>query len=57
LSPSPLSFQDATGTDDIAWNFDRYYVVSRTGEVTWYNETPLGLENVIKHYLFEDQDL
>ncbi len=53
-----LSLQDITETGDLGWNFDRYYIVSRTGDVTFYEgNTPMGLESVVQYYLDEVPDL
>ncbi len=54
----PHAHQEITQTGDLQWNFDRYYVVSRTGDVTFYEgNTPMGLESVVQYYLDEVPDL
>ena len=48
--------KEKTSTPQIRWNFDRYFIVSKHGDVTAYNVSPIQLDKIIGEAL-QDPDL
>ena len=46
----------ASNTGDPRWNFDVYFIVSKHGDVSAFNVSPIQLDNIIGEAL-EDPDL
>ena len=41
----------ASGTGELGWNFDRYFLVSRSGRVTSFPGLPFAFETTIENML------
>jgi len=55
-SPVYTFLKDATDSGDPTWNFDKYYVVSRTGDAVFVGSSPGAAEETIVGFLEASAD-